>query len=92
MVRKYWYAWWLMPNPKDATQILKCIRGPKDDLPSLNDEVRRVWSGHFDVEELETRDPQRAKGILSDKIAQKEGSLNNALGRVSWTSPKKVLT
>lgn len=91
MGQLFWFAYWLMPDPHHPDKVIKCIRGPKEDLPALNDEVSRIWQGHFEVVQLNTRDPDKAKGIIADKLASTEG-LNNALGRVSWKTPKRVLT
>ncbi len=88
--RTYFYAYWLMVSPSDSSKMIKCIRGPKDNIVELNTEVQRMWSGHYEVISLPTRDPNRAKGIISDKLAQSEGSLANALGRASWKGPKRV--
>lgn len=88
MKQTFWYAFWLMTDERTG-KVLKCIRGPKDNLPELNDEVRRMWSGHFEIIELPYRDPQRAKGIIADKLAQSEG-LGNALGKTNWKIPKNA--
>lgn len=87
MAKEYYYAYWMMVSPSDSSKLIKCIRGPKDNISDLNAEIQHIYSGHYEIITLPYRDPQRAKGIITDKMAQSNG-LDDALGKVSWKPPR----
>jgi len=76
----YFYAWWTMWDEKKG-RLVNCIRGPKDSRESMIDEVARIYNGTVNYEELDTRDLNKAKGMLRDKIAMSSHDALKAMER-----------
>ena len=83
----HWWAWWVRHNPVSGN-LEKFIRGPKSDLGELNSEVQQMWQGPYEVEQLDTRDPARARSILNDRMALSEGNIDIAIRRFKHRRPE----
>lgn len=89
MAQKYFFAYWVQTHPDFPEKIIKCVRGPETDQTELLNKVSNIWHGHYEVAEINTRDANKVRTILNDRLTQMAQDLGIALKRFSWTTPRE---
>ena len=82
MSQTYWWAW-------EIHQGRPVVRGPYGDNQEATRRGFETLGADFEVVELQTRDVQKAKGIIRNLILQKTKSLDLALSRFK-DKPDKI--
>lgn len=90
-MHRYYWAWCLGPNDSKGRPT-KLIQGPYEcsgeGMIKLNYDINRIYpQGHWQVEELDTRDRAKAVAELRHKIAYATGNLETAL-RNFYSKPR----
>ena len=76
----YWWAYWTVYNP-DKARFDKFIWGWRWTEEDLRKDILQVYQGNFKTIQLETRDENKARGIINALLAQEQGSLEIAMER-----------
>lgn len=70
-----------MPHPTQPNKLINCIRGPKETLEEMQEEVARIYSGKVEFCELPYASLDTARGVLRDKIAMLHQDASRAMQR-----------